>query len=339
MSNDNVEAIDIHAHCVPSGVIDALVADGGRYGIELTQQDGRHAALIAGRVSAGPILPALLDLPRRLAAMDAAGVKVQVLSSWIDLTAYALDGAVGSRYARMFNEALAATAASEPDRFRAVATVPLQAPERAATELRHAVTSLGLVGVEIATTVDGTELDDPGLEPFWTAAEELRALVVVHPYASLAGRNVTRYGLDNLVGNPAETTIAVGHLVFGGVLERHPDLRVCLVHGGGFAPYQVGRWDRGFRTGTRGAAEHLRRSPGEWLRGLYFDTVLHSPLSLRHLIDVVGVEQVVLGSDYPFEMGEPAPVEAVAAVAGLSDHDRGLVLHGNLAAVLEGVRR
>jgi len=331
--------IDVHTHCVPVGVIETLLADGGRHGIEITRQDGCYAALIAGRVQTRPILPSLLDLPARLAAMDAAGVDVQVLSSWIDLTAYALDGATGSRYARMFNEALASTVAEAPERFRAVATVPLQSPERAATELRHAVTALGHVGVEIATTVDGIELDDPSLEPFWAAAEELRALVVVHPYASLAGRNVKRYNLGNLVGNPAETTVALGHLVFGGVLERHPDLRMCLVHGGGFAPYQVGRWDRAFRTNAQGAAEHLTRPPSEWLRTLYFDTVLHSPLSLRHLIDVVGVEQVVLGSDFPFQMGEPDPVGAVTAVPGMTAAERDLVLHGNLDAVLAGVRR
>ena len=332
-------SIDVHAHCVPDGVIEALRADGGRYGIELAEEDGRYAALIGGRVQTRPILPTLLDLPRRLAAMDAAGVDVQILASWIDLTAYALDAAAGARYSRMFNEALAATVGGAPDRFRALATVPLQDPDRAATELRHAVTALGLVGAEIATTVDGTELDDPALEPFWTAAEELRALVVVHPYASLAGRNVRRYGLNNLVGNPAESTIALGHLVFGGVFERHPDLLMCIVHGGGFAPYQIGRWDRAFVTGARGAAEHLTRSPGEWLRGLYFDTVLHSPQSLRHLIDVVGAEHVLLGSDYPFLMGEPEPVAALAAVPGLDAGERQLVAHDNLAAILEGVRR
>ena len=332
-------SIDVHAHCVPEGVLEALRAEGGRYGIELAEQDGRYAALIAGRVQIRPILPTLLDLPRRLQAMDAAGVDVQVLASWIDLTAYALDAAAGARYSRMFNEALAATVATAPERFRALATVPLQDPGRAAAELRHAVTALGLVGVEIATTVDGRELDDPALESFWTAAEELRALVVVHPYASLAGRNVRRYGLNNTVGNPAESTIALGHLVFGGVFERHPDLRVCIVHGGGFAPYQIGRWDRAFVTGEGGAAEHLTRSPGDWLRGLYFDTVLHSPQSLRHLIDVVGAEHVLLGSDYPFLMGEPEPLTAVAAVPGLDDRQRQLVLHGNLAALLDDVRR
>ena len=331
--------IDVHAHCVPVDVLATLRADGGRYGIEVSEQDGRSAVLIAGRVQTRPMFPALSDLPRRLAAMDAAGVDVQVLSSWIDLTAYALEPVAGARYARMFNEGLAATAATAPDRFRALATVPLQAPEHAADELRHAVTSLGMVGAEIATTVDGRELDDPELAPFWSAAEELRAVVVVHPYASLAGRAVSRYNLDNLVGNPAETTIAVAHLVHGGVLERHPSLRVVLVHGGGFAPYQMGRWDRGYSAAADGAEANLTRLPSDWLRQMWFDTVLHSPASLRFLIDAVGIGQVVLGSDYPFRMGDPDPVATVRAVAGLDGDDLGRVLSGNLAGLLEEVRR
>lgn len=331
-------SIDVHAHCIPVGVVDTLRAEGGRYGIEITEADGKYAARIAGAATR-PFMPALLDVPRRLAAMDAAAVDVQLLSSWIDLTAYSLDGATGARYARMFNEALAATVAEAPERFRALATVPLQSPDRAVAELRHAVAALGAVGVEIATTVDGRELDEPALEPFWAAAEELQCLLVVHPLDSLAGRGVTRYGLNNLIGNPAESTLALGHLVFGGVLERHPGLRIVVVHGGGFAPYQIGRWDRGFSTGARGAAEHLTRSPGEWLRHLYFDTVLHSPASLRFLIDVVGAEHVVLGSDYPFMMGESEPVRSLDAVPGLGDADRQLILAGNVAALLQGVRR
>lgn len=328
---------DVHAHCVPADLLERVAADGGRYGIEVTRENGRYAALIAGRVQTRPILPALLDLPARLAAMDAANVDVQVLSSWIDLTAYALPPTQGARYARMFNEAMAETVAVAPTRLRGLATVPLQAPEQAAAELRHAVGTLGLVGVEIATTVDGTDLDDPGLEPFWTAAEELRAVVLIHPYASLAGRGVTRFNLNNTVGNPAETTVAVGHLVFGGVMERHPGLRVVLVHGGGFVPYQLGRWDHAFHTDDRGAAAHLRRPPSEWVRQMLFDTVLHSPAAVRFLLDTVGAEQVVLGSDYPFRMGDPSPVATVDAVPGLDDGDRARILGGNLDPVLAGV--
>jgi aminocarboxymuconate-semialdehyde decarboxylase len=263
---------------------------------------------------------------------------VQVLSSWIDLTAYALPGERGARYARMFNEALAGVAATHPDRFRALCTVPLQSPAAAAAELRYAVSQLGMVGVEIATTVAGRELDGPELEPFWSAAEELRCLVLLHPCASLHGRGVSRYFLGNLVGNPAETTIALGHLVFGGVFERHPGLRLCAVHGGGFAPYQIGRWDHAFYRNARGAAAHLTRPPSHWVTRLYHDTVLHSPRSLRMLIDLVGPGQVVMGSDYPFEMGDADPLATIAAVPGLSEQDRQLVLSGNLARLFAAIR-
>ena len=246
-------SIDVHAHCVPPQVVDRLRGEGGHYGIEVLERDGRTAFRVAGASEVGPLDPALTDLRRRLEEMDATGVDVQILSTWMDLTAYALPRKVGARYARMFNEALAATAASQPGRFLALGTVPLQFPDEAVEELRHAVTRLGMVGVEIGTTAAGKELDAPELEPFWATAEELRCLVLLHPCASLAGRGVTRHFLGNLVGNPAESTIAVGHLVFGGVLERHPSLQVVVVHGGGFAPYQIGRWDRGFSTGVRGS--------------------------------------------------------------------------------------
>lgn len=331
--------IDVHAHCVPTGVLETLQAEGGSYGIEIVEQEGKRRAVIAGRVDAGPLLPTFFDIDKRLAAMDAQGVEVQLLSTWIDMSAYALDEQVGTRYSQMFNEALAATVAEHPDRFSGLCTVPLQAPEAAAVELQRAVGELGMVGAEIATTVDGRDLDDPELEPFWRAAEELQALILIHPYASLAGRGVSRYFLGNLVGNPAESTIAVAHLIFGGVLEKHPDLKLCLVHGGGFAPYQAGRWDRGFRANARGAAVNLTRPPSEQLRKLYFDTVLHSSESLRFLIDFVGAEQVVLGSDYPFEMGEPTPLATIDGVAGLTEQERSLIVRGNIERLLAGVRR
>lgn len=327
-------SIDVHAHCVPTPVVDRLRAEGGRYGIEVLDTDGRPRFRIAGQVEAGPLHPGLTDMQRRRDAMDASGVDVQILSSWIDLTAYALPGPQGARYSRMFNESLADLAATDPGRYRAIATVPLQADDAGADELAYAVGELGMVGVEIATTVAGRDLDDPGLEPFWSVAEELGCLVLLHPCASLAGRGVERYFLGNLVGNPAESTVALGHLVFGGVLERHPGLRLCAVHGGGFAPYQVGRWDHAFHGNVRGAAEHLTRPPSEWVAHLWYDTVLHSPGSLHLLVDLVGPGQVVLGSDYPFEMGDPDPLGTLAQVPGLSEEDRRLIRSGNLMRLL-----
>jgi aminocarboxymuconate-semialdehyde decarboxylase len=148
---------------------------------------------------------------------------------------------------------------------------------------------------------------------------------------------VSRYFLGNLVGNPAESTVAVAHLIFGGVLERHPGLKICVVHGGGFVPYQLGRWDHGYRVNARGAAANLTRLPSEWAAGLYYDSVLHSPRALRALIDTFGVEQVVLGTDYPFEMGDSQAIKTVSDVPGLSDAERDLILSGTLSELVGGI--
>lgn len=329
--------IDVHAHCVPSGVMDRLDAEGVRFGVEPTGGRAQEGLLIGGKVQTPAVRPDLVDVERRIESMDAMGVDVQILSAWIDMTAYALPADAGISYARMFNEELAGTVSDHPSRFRAVCTVPLQSPAAAADELRYAVSELGMVGVEIATTVAGRDLDDADLAPFWAAAEELGCLILLHPCASLAGRGVNRYFLGNLVGNPAESTIAVGHLIFGGVLERYPGLKICVVHGGGFAPYQLGRWDHAYRQNARGAAANLSRPPSEWASQLYYDTVLHSPRALRTLIDTVGVEQVVLGSDYPFEMGDPDPVRTVSAAPDISGEEIQRVLSGNLTGLLEAV--
>jgi aminocarboxymuconate-semialdehyde decarboxylase len=332
-------SIDVHAHCVPSNVIDRLDVDGPRLDMTLTGSRAADGLLMGGQVETGPIRPDLMDVPRRLASMDASGIDVQILSPWIDLTAYSLSGTAGTSFARLYNEELAAIAAAHPDRFRSVGTVPLQSPVAAAAELHHAVAELGMVGVEIATTVAGRDLDDPDLEPFWAAAEELACLVLLHPCASLAGRGVSRYFLGNLVGNPAESTVAVAHLIFGGVLERHPGLNICVVHGGGFVPYQLGRWDHGYQVNARGAAANLTRLPSEWARGLYYDSVLHSPNALRFAIDTFGVGQIVLGSDYPFEMGDSQAVQTVTDVPGLSETDRDRILSGTISDLIDGVRR
>jgi aminocarboxymuconate-semialdehyde decarboxylase len=325
---------DVHAHCIPSDIWTALETDGDRLGVEVVERDGARRLLIAGTPSGSPVNPNLADLPGRLAAMDRGGVQVQLLSSWIDLTAYALPAAAGARFAHTFNESLAQLIAGHPDRFWGLCTVPLQAPAQAAAELRHAVGDLGMVGVEIATTVAGRELDDAGLDPFWAAASELGCLVLIHPVNALAGRGVTRHFLSNLIANPAETTIAVAHLVFGGVLERYPDLQACVVHGGGFLPYQVGRLDRGYAAVPQRTAAHLSEAPGAALRRLYYDTVLHDPVSLAALIAFAGPEHVVLGSDYPFAMGDPDPLATVAAIPGLTDADRQLIVAGNIERML-----
>ncbi|HET7388584.1 MAG TPA: amidohydrolase family protein [Nocardioidaceae bacterium] len=325
--------VDVHAHCVPEAVAGRIEMEGARWGIEPTGREFIDGVSIGGRASTARAHPGLLDVGRRLEAMDAMGVDVQVLSPWIDLTAYALSPDLGLAFARMFNEELVALAGEHPSRFRTLCTVPLQSPA-AADELRYAVGELHMSGVEIATTVAGLELDDESLDPFWAAAAELGCLILIHPCASLAGRGVSRYFLGNLVGNPAETTIAVAHLIFGGVLARHPGLRICLVHGGGFLPYQLGRWDHAYEHAVRGSAARLDRPPSAWAAQLYYDTVLHSPRSLRHLLDTVGTDHVVLGTDYPFEMGDATPLQTLADTAGMTDDEQYTIVSANLLALL-----
>jgi aminocarboxymuconate-semialdehyde decarboxylase len=330
---------DVHAHGLPEGLLDTLRADGGTHGVEVLDADEGTAIRYAGRVTTPPLPRNIGDLDHRLATMDESRVDVQLLSSWIDLTGYALPEAHAVRYSRIFNEALAATVALHPDRFVGMCTAPLQAPAAAAEELRYAITELGMVGVEIATTVDGRDLDDPALDTFWGAAAELRVPIVVHPYVSLAGRGVSRYFLNNLVGNPAESTIAIAHLIFSGVLERFPELRFVMVHGGGFAPWQAGRWDRGYRAVAKKTAEHISRPPTEYLRQVHFDTVLHDAATVGRLVDWAGVDRVVIGSDYPFPMGDLTPVDTFDAVSGLSGDERHAILHGNVQRLLDEVVR
>ncbi len=329
-------AIDVHAHGLPARLVETLEQDGGRCGVEVVHRDGNRFLRVAGG-GGGPLRNDFIDVDARLAAMDTAGIAVQLMSTWVGVTGYTLPADQGARWARLFNESLAAFVADHPDRFGGLGHVPLQAPVAAADELRHAVQRLGLVGAEIATTVDGRELDDPDLEPFWAAAEELRCLILLHPDQRLPGRSEPRYFLNNLVGNAAETTIAVSHLVFGGVLDRHPELRMILVHGGGYLPWQAGRLDHGHEAVSERGVAALRRRPSEQLRTLYYDTVTHSSAALRFLIDFAGADHVVLGSDYPFEMGQPDPVGLVDGVAGLSSADRQRILDGTVQRLLSEV--
>lgn len=330
---------DVHAHCVPAELFELLRAEGERYDVEVVVDDqGRDCLVLAGRVNVGALPDVLWDVEARLAAMDGAGVDTQLLSHRTDLSAYALRGDAGPRYARAFNDIMAAEVSRHPDRFLALGTVPLQAPEAAAEELRRAVEELGMVGVEIASTVDGVSLDQAGLEPFWEAAAALRCVVLLHPFQPLPGVDLGRYFLDNMVGRPAESTVAIGQLLFSGVLERHPDLVICLVHGGGFLPYQLGRWQKGFDVVPHLTRQHIQTPPRDLARRLYYDSLLHIPEALDYLVGVVGADRVVTGSDYPYEMHERKPVDFVRS-SSLSEADQELVLSGNMERLLAGMGR
>ncbi len=321
--------VDVHAHCIPEELLRWIDRGGADPGVRIIENGGGRAVEIAGRVTTAPLRRDLTDVATRIAAMDRMGVDVQVLSSWADLTAYELDPGRATEYAKAYNDSLAAEAASNTDRFRAMGTIPLQDPPAAAAELERVMGDLGMVGVQIATTVDGVWLDQIDLEPIWESAVAASALILLHPMRPLTGVDLNRYLLDNMVGRPAESTIAIAGLIFSGVFDRFPDLRVCVVHGGGFAPFQIGRMDRGFHAKPAVTARHLARKPSDVLKSLYVDTVVHEPEVLSFIVSYLGADRVLLGTDYPFEMGDHDPVNLVRSTPGLSAGQREAVLGGN----------
>jgi len=277
--------------------------------------------------------PKLTQIGQRLADMDAMGVDVQVISPSPTQYYYWAERDLASEVVRVQNEHIAELVAKHPDRLAGLGTAALQHPDLAVAQLEHAVKKLGLKGVEISTTVNGLELSDPSLAPFWAKAEELGALVFIHPFGTTLGDRVSMQDLVNTIGQPLETTIALSHLIFGGVLDAHPGLKIVAAHGGGYLPTYPGRSDHAWRVRPE-AAEHAKTAPQELLKRIWFDSVVYEPMALRHLVDRVGVSQVVVGTDYPFDMGHYDVHGLVDSTPGLSEQDRAAILGGNAAELI-----
>ena len=318
--------VDVHAHVLGEGTMARLQRESATQAPRLVERHG-DTAVVSGGDWSYPVFPVGgWDLARRLADMDAAGVDVQAVSVPPFCFGYGLEPALGLAFARIHNDDLAALARAHPTRFVGLATLPLQDPDAAATELRRAVGELGLRGSSLGTHVAGRNLDDPALEPVWAAAEELGAFLFVHPDRPCAAERLARYYLINLLGNPMDTSIAIASLVFGGVLERHPGLTFCFAHGGGFIPYQQGRLLHGWRCRSEPHAA-LQGSPDDSLSLLYFDTIVHSPAALDYLIGTAGADHVLLGSDYPYDMGTLECARQVRALS-IPECDRATILGG-----------
>lgn len=332
-------AFDFHAHYVAPELIEGLARDGRQHGLTVRDEaEGRRRAILGDRPAGLPFLPALSDLSGRLAWADRAGVGRQLVAGWMDLAGYHLDSAAGRWLARLQNETLAAFVRSHSDQFIGAAMVPLQDPSGAADELRYSVRELGLRAVQIGTSVTDRGLDEVELDPFWEAVEDVRVPVIIHPVELGGPDRLRRYFLHILVGNPSETTLAAGALLLGGVFERFPGLRVLLVHGGGFLPYQLGRLVRGFAAAPPAFRARATRPPDNFLSALYFDTIVHDARALRYLLEIVGASQVVIGSDYPFPLQDGAPCASLNALPDLSAADRESILSGNAERLLRLAR-
>jgi aminocarboxymuconate-semialdehyde decarboxylase len=275
------------------------------------------------------------DIPRRLKDMDATGVDVHVLSATPQTYLYGLGDELSPLVAQIQNDQMAKHVAAHPDRFMAIGTIPLGQPAKAADELKRIITKLGFKGAMFASNYLGKNLDDPMFEPLWTTAAELGAFMFVHPNNVAGADRLKPYYLANLIGNPLDTTIAAASLIFGGVMDRHPKLKVMLAHGGGFTPYQAARWEHGWA--VRGETKvNVKTQPKNIIGRFLYDTILHSDKTLEAMIGLVGIDKVMLGSDYPYDMGM---MDCVKHVRGLkiSDADKTAILQGNFEKFVAGM--
>ena len=325
-----VRVIDLHNHLVAPEVVAYLEREGAHYNTRLVERDGQRFFIIQD-TARRPLHARISHVEARLSDMDAEGVDMQAISCVPFVMFPEVSAELGLTIARINNDGLAAACARLPDRFVPLASVPLQNPPAAARELERAA-HLGLRGVEIPPNVLGQGLDEPQFEVFWEAAEALHMVVCIHPFEAAPHGMLARYGLGNLVGNLYDTGLAAALLIYGGVLERHPALRVVLYHGGGAFPSLIGRLDMGYRNNPECQAA-IPRPPSTYVHQLAFDIITFRQDMLRYLITTYGREHLVVGSDYPLPAGLAHPVAEVKAL-GLDPETEDAVLGGNASRLL-----
>ena len=317
-----MRTIDIHAHISPEGFVQAFRNGGTWHGME------------AGAV------PNMLYNPRttwtpeeRIADMNSLGVDVQILSTNAFFYSYDKDAAVVAAMARECNDYVARLAKDRPDRFSGFATLPMQDVAASVAELERSM-SMGLKGAMIGDHVNGKTFDDPKFMPLWKSAESSGAVFLIHQGGdTIVSPRSNRYHLPNTIGNLADRAVTFASFVFGGVMDACPDLRVCLCHGGGYACYGIGRMDRGWQV-RREARVHISQPPSKYLDKFYYDCLTHSEEALRYLIDSVGIDRVVFGTDWPFDMATDWPVSDILRMESLTMEEKEAILHGNLERLL-----
>lgn len=321
-------AVDIHAHlnvAAAEVMVRAAIPDLPR-GLPFScpasdAVNGRMFAAIGTRLN---------GVTERLADMDRLGVDVQALSPNPGQYYYFTPPDLGRELARTINDGIAEAVAEAPKRLVGIGTVPLQDASMAVEEMRRAVRDCGLRGIEIGTNAGGRDFSDPALRPFFAAAEELGVLLFIHPLGFTQGERLSDHYLNNLIGNPLESTIALSHLIFGGVLDAHPGLKLCFAHGGGYLPTYRGRMDHAFRA-REDCRQHISREPSSYLKQVWFDSLVFDRAQLNFLVETYGADKICMGSDYPFDMADPDPV---GFLAGLDEASLARVLGQNAATLL-----
>lgn len=324
--------VDIHCHRECQAAKEMMQPHAKDTGV-LPLSFGNELTLEVNKAQQENIAPKMQSLEERLADMDRMGVDIQAVSIAPYQYYYWAEPELARDAHRVINDDLAETVAQHPDRLVGLGCVPLQDADMATAELERCVKELGLRGVEINTQVNSGELSEDRLDKFFAKAEELGILIFMHPAGFTHPDRFRDHYFINLVGHPLESTLAISQLIFGGVLDRHPGLKLCVAHGGGYLPAYSGRMDHAYH--AREDVRHgLPQPPTDYLKKLYFDTMVFEPDQLGYLIEKFGADHIMLGTDYPYDMGEEDPLGLVDRVAGISDDDRTAICGGNAAGLL-----
>lgn len=330
-----MKSIDIHAHITPQCFWNAT-ENGGDWHTLKREQDarGREIPVVAGQ-RLGPLPPKARWTPEeRLSDMDSLGVDVHVLSPYSGFYNYHLPAAVAIATSRDANDEISQMTRRWPQRFAGLGSLPMQDVKAAIDELERCVVQLGLKGAMINDHVNGKLLDEPDYLPFWQAAEQLGALILFHQGGGTTVRSrIGRYHLPNTIGNLADRAITFATLVMGGVMDACPDLKVCLSHGGGYTCYGIARMDRGWQ-GLPPTGSKITQPPSRYLRRFYYDCIVYTEAALRYLIDTVGVDRVVFGTDWPYDMDVDWPVSWILSLESLTDEEKESILWKNMENLL-----
>ena len=320
-------AIDAHAHYVPPSILEAVEQNPSRYGSRLDGPPGAGGCLCYDYgLTLRPFYHELLDLDDRWEVMARQGVDRQILSVWADLFGYGMPAADGANWHRLMNHRLGEEVQQHSKTLSMLASVPLQDAHLAATELEYGIKELGALGGVVAPSVDGANLGESPLDEFWAAAVELDVPIHMHPTQPVIPPRTRNYGLSVIVQYLYDSTVSVGTLIFSGVLDRFPNLNILLSHGGGFVPYQIGRFDRIYRNMGPGVAS--AQPPSAYLTRFWYDTIVHNADALSFLRGLVGSEKILLGTDYPFPVDDSDPMGSVGQ-GGFSADEITQVTSGN----------
>ncbi|MFC1957408.1 amidohydrolase family protein [Chloroflexota bacterium] len=325
--------IDLHAHFIPRDCLDVTDRNGRKHGYTIGKDASGQEVLMDGSIFRSTVAD-MCDPEKRIQYMDRIGLDMEVISVAPSNIFYDLNAEEGLNFAQKYNNGIAETVRAYPDRFLGMATVPMQDISKAVIELERAVHELDLKAVEILSNINGKNLDESEFWPFYEKAQELDILIYVHPGNVAGAERMRKYWLTNLVGYPLDTSLAIASVIFGGVLESFPRLKFLFSHAGGYAPFIRGRWEHGYKYSVD-ECRSMPKPPSEYFKLLYFDTIIHYDSALTYLVDTVDVDKVVLGSDYPFDMGDMDPVAIVRNATGISAANKERILEHTSAALLK----